>query len=317
MSRSGLPSAARGARTVEVAAQAKVNLRLRILARETTGYHQIETLLLRLALADTVRVRRTSASRSLDVAGDGDLGDLGALGPPDRNLAWRAAELYFAATETRGGFAIELTKRIPIGGGLGGGSADAGAVLRALDAMSDQPVGSPFLMMLAAQLGADVPFLSSEHAYALAWGRGERMLGLEPPPSRAALLIVPAFSVNTAAAYEWLADWREAHVAGRRDSMALDRDTLSDWDTLAGLAENDFGWVMSERHPAIDEYVAALRSLGCVVTMMSGSGSTVFGVSASPDAAFVAARSEPVAGDDARYIRTRTASRVETVSVIE
>jgi len=312
----GLPGAARGARAVEIAAQAKVNLRLRILARETTGYHQLETLFLRLALADTVRVRRTSVARTLDVVGDGDLT---ALGAPERNLAWHAADAYFDATGMKGGFALEITKRIPVGGGLGGGSADAGAVLRALDAMADEPLGAPALLTLAAQLGADVPFLASDHAYALAWGRGERMLALAPPPSRAALLIVPGFGVNTGAAYGWLAESRDAaDVAGGGETIALDPEALSAWDSLAPLAENDFERVVAGRHPEIAEHVAALRSLGCIVAMMSGSGSTVFGVGESSAFEFVAANAaHAVPGDEARYIRTRTASRVEPLSVIE
>ena len=314
MNGSDLRGAARGASAIEVGAQAKVNLRLRILAREASGYHQIETLFLRLALADTVRVRRTSGARTIDVVGDGDLS---ALGPPERNLAWRAADAYFAATETRGGFAIEITKRIPIGGGLGGGSADAGAVLRALDAMSDEPLGWPVLTTLAAQLGADVPFLASEHAYALAWGRGERMMVLEPPPERAVRLIVPAFSVNTAAAYEWLAEWRAVHAADRGEAIVLDLETLSDWHTLAGLARNDFEWVMAERHPEIARHLAALRSLDCSVAMMSGSGSTVFGVGSSSSYQFAVTAPGAVAAGEVRYISTRTASRVEPLSVIE
>jgi 4-diphosphocytidyl-2-C-methyl-D-erythritol kinase len=315
MSGSGLPSATRDAYAVEVAAQAKVNLRLRILARETTGYHQLETLFLRLMLADTVRVRRTSAERTLDVVGDGDLS---AIGAPERNLAWRAADLYFAATGTRGGFAIQITKRIPIGGGLGGGSSDAGAVLRALDAMADKPIGDSALLTLATQLGADVPFLTSDHAYALAWGRGERMLALAPPASHPALLIVPGFGISTAAAYGWLVESRDAAAVARgKEAIVLNPAALSFWDGLAPLAENDFEIVVTKRHPQIAEHVTALRSLGCIVAMMSGSGSTVFGIGKSPDDEFVAGHAEPVPGDVTRCIRTRTASRVEPLSVIE
>ena len=313
---SGAPDGGAGARTVEVAAQAKVNLRLCILAREATGFHQLETLFLRLELADTVRVRRTSGARTIGVEGLGDLSD---IGPPEKNLAWRAAELYFAATESRGGFAIEITKRIPIGGGLGGGSADAGAVLRALDAMSDDPVGSPFLMMLAAQLGSDVPFLTGEHAYALAWGRGERMVSIPPPPSRGVLLIVPSFAINTASAYGWLAEHRERHPAKRGGAVSLDLAALSDWGRLAALAENDFEGPVAERHPEIDEYVATLRSLPCEVALLSGSGSTVFGVGSAtgggPELLGLAA--VPDSAGEARYILTRSAMRVEPLSVIE
>src|SRR5688572_21114512 len=100
------------ARAVEVPAQAKINLRLRILAREASGFHQLETLLLRLELADTIRVRRTPSARTLDVAGAPDA----ALGPAERNLAWRAAVAYADVAGWTDGFAIELEKRIPVGG---------------------------------------------------------------------------------------------------------------------------------------------------------------------------------------------------------
>ena len=310
----------RGAREVVVVAQAKVNLRLRVLARETSGFHQIETLLLRLDLADSVIVRRTTSARTIDVVGNGDLS---AIGPPERNLAWRAAESYFAATQMQGGFAIEITKRIPIGGGLGGGSADAGAVLRALQVMSEEPWHPELLLSLAARLGADVPFLTTEHALALAWGRGERMLALDAPPCRAVLLVVPPFGINTAAAYCWLAEARDANAAREggegspTDATVLDVAALSDWDRISPLASNDFESSVGARYPEIDRHIGALRSLGCPVAMMSGSGSTVFGVGSSAAYRFAAM---PSSGDDirqARYIVTQTATRVEPPSVME
>ena len=103
------------ASAARVAAQAKINLRLRILAREASGYHQLETLFLRLALADDVLVRATDGARSLDVDGEVDVRLLGAT---ERNLAWRAAEAYATVTGWPAGYAIELTKRIPVGAGL-------------------------------------------------------------------------------------------------------------------------------------------------------------------------------------------------------
>ncbi len=100
----------------------------------TSGYHQIETLFHRIELADVIRVRRTPGAKTLDVVGEVDIG---ALGPVERNLAWRAAQSYADATEMRGGFAIELEKRIPIGGGLGAVAVTAGAVLRVMNALAE------------------------------------------------------------------------------------------------------------------------------------------------------------------------------------
>ena len=300
---------------MEVAAQAKINLRLRILAKETSGYHQLETLFLRIDLADTVRIRRTAGPCSLDVAGDHDSALIGTV---EKNLAFRAADAYFAASGMRGGYAIELEKRIPIGGGLGGGSADAGAVLRALSAMDDEPMEATILMSLGAKLGADVPFLATEHAYALAWGRGERMLALAPPPPRDVLLVVPAFSVNTAEAFGWLADPSVAGAHPRSvESIVLRPEQLSDWTSLLALASNDFEAAVAYHHPEVEDHRDSLRAQGCSLCQMSGSGSTLFGVWTSAiegppaDAMTLETRS------GAKYLRTRTATRVEQVSVIE
>ena len=304
-------------RGVQVEAQAKINLRLKILAREASGFHQIETLFLRLTLADTVRVRRTAGARSLDVRGEVDLSLIGAV---EQNLAWRAAEAYLDATGDTGGFAIEIEKRIPIGGGLGGGSADAGAVLRAIDATSAATVGEIGLMSIAARLGSDIPFLTSTHVYALAWGRGERLLALEPPEQRGVMLLIPPVAVNTAEAYGWLSAARDA--AGVRpgsDPLALDLKALSEWTRIAELAENDFEGPVSARHVEIAESLRGVRE-GSVfeVVMMSGSGSTVFGVASRNLAAFGGG------GDGLtrlerpfRLIDTSTALRVEPVTPID
>ena len=303
--------ALRGAAGASVRAQAKVNLRLRILARETTGFHQLETLFLRLALADTVRVRRTSGVRSLDAAGEIDAR---LLGPPERNLAWRAAASFFDAAGWTGGFAIELEKRIPVGGGLGGGSADAGAVLRALEAIAPVPLGGAALARLATTLGADVSFLASEHPYALAWGRGERLLALAPPEERQLLLVVPRVAVNTARAYGWLAEARESSGGALAADGALDVASLGDWSRLTALAVNDFEPVVTARHPELRQCIDGLAAMGLRPAMMSGSGSTVFGV--CPPGSAVGYRQQwtnAAHGTGATCIVTESAIRVEPV----
>lgn len=297
----------------EVLAQAKINLRLRILAREDTGFHQLETLFLRLELGDTVRVRR-SANRTLEVGGDVDLS---SLGPPERNLAWRAAVAYLDARGDTSGFAIEIDKHIPIGGGLGGGSADAGGVLRCLDALSPNPIGEARLLEIAARLGSDVPFLTSSNVYALAWGRGERMLALDPPAQRQVALVLPGVSVNTAQAYGWLAEARSSAVTSL-EPLALDARSLSQWPTIASLATNDFEPVVAVRHGGVALLLAALREAESFeVVMMSGSGSTVFGLFTAASRN-IASFGLGGAGLDAMEPRlTRTAGRVEPVRRID
>lgn len=284
-------------REARVLAQAKVNLFLRILAREASGYHQLETLFLRLTLADEVVVRTGGRGRSVDCRG-------AEVGPMEQNLAYRAA----MAMRDAGGpdtFAIEIEKRIPVGAGLGGGSADAAAVLRALNACAARPLPDADLLVLAGSLGADVPFLASGAAMALAWGRGDRMLAVEPPPSRPVLVLAPPFGISTADAYGWLA----AAAAPRADARLLDAAALAGWRALAAAAHNDFSLVVSARHPAVAGLAATLRSCGADPALMSGSGSAVFGVFAEMPAV-------PAVPAGTRVIRTATADSVEEPAVI-
>ena len=177
-----------------VEAQGKLNLFLRVLSREANGYHQIQTLFQRVALSDTVTVRTRATGRSLEVAG-------AETGPVEKNLAWRAAVAFAELAGWPGGFAIEIEKHIPVGGGMGGGSADAGAVLRALNQLSPRPLGDAVLAAIAFGLGADVPFLSSTFPLAFGAGRGERLLPCAPLPTRDVIVVVPRFGAASADAF--------------------------------------------------------------------------------------------------------------------
>ena len=301
------------AREAGVVAQAKVNLFLRVLAREVTGYHSIETLFLRLELGDLVRVRVGGPERALRCHGPACPPD--GLGPQETNLAFRAATAYADAVDWPGGFAIDIEKRIPVGGGLGGGSADAGAVLRALNALSPNPLGPTALQTLAAPLGADVPFLASESVCALGWGRGERLLELPPPPQREIELLVPDFGVSTAWAYERFAASRPDGQA--RPSMHRIAE-LSSWEHLAAVAVNDLEPIVAGHHPEIASSIAALRARGARIALLSGSGSAVFGVFDTHlgQGAASTGASDPTPSS-VRRMRTRTASRVVGVDRVE
>jgi 4-diphosphocytidyl-2-C-methyl-D-erythritol kinase len=289
------------ARAARVLAQAKINLGLRVLAREAGGYHGIETVFARLALGDTVEVAVTDGARSLDVHG-------ADTGPVEENLAWRAARAMQDATQWPPGFAITIEKRIPVSAGLGGGSADAGAVLRALNALAPHPMSEDALLQLAAPLGADVPFLTSTAPLALAWGRGERMLRLPPLPERSVVLVQPAFSVSTAAAYGWL-------DASRGDAAPVPHLTgaerFASWEAIAPLTGNDFEPVIAWHHPGLPGIIEALHRAGASIARMTGSGSTVYGIFAlPPDAAALRKR---VPGT---VILTSTATSVQPVELI-
>jgi 4-diphosphocytidyl-2-C-methyl-D-erythritol kinase len=290
------------AKVARVAAQAKLNLGLRILARERSGYHEIETLFARIALADTVTVRPRDEERSLVVRGL-------ESGPELENLAYLAAAAYGDATGWPGGFEIDIEKKIPVGGGLGGGSADAGAVLRALNALAARPVSDAELLRIALTIGADVPYLTTMEPFALAWGRGERMLSLPALPERTVLLVLPGFAVSTAEAFGWIASSRTADVPSPRLVSVAE---LTSWETLQPHVVNDFEPVVCERYPDAASTLAQLRSAGATIAGMSGSGSTMFGVVPlfSDTAALVSALPGTV-------VPTRTVTRVAAVELVE
>jgi len=291
-------------RAARVLAQAKVNLVLHVLARETSGYHSIETLFQRIELGDDVTLRVGVPGRSLDC--DGPTMPAEGLGAPERNLAYRAALAYADATGWPDGFAIEIEKRIPVGGGLGGGSADAAAVLRALEAMSPRPVGAR-LLEVAGSLGADVAFLTSDASLALAWGRGERMLALAPLPVRNVVLVIPSVGVSTADAYRWLAEERGDYQPRGR---LIDAAALTSWDWIDRNAANDFEPVVAARHPEIARQLAWLRA-EAPLALMSGSGSTVFAL----DEPGGGRRLRPVDGD-VRVVVSRTAPSAAAVELV-
>lgn len=286
-------------RSGRLVAEAKLNLFLHVHAREAGGFHAIETLFQRIALGDDVRVTVGGAGRSLDCRG-------ADVGPAERNLAWRAALAYADAAGWPAAFAIELDKRVPTGAGLGGGSADAGAVLRILNALAPAPLPSDRLLALAAPLGSDVPFLALEAPTALAWGRGERLLALPPLPSRDVRVLLPDAAVATADAYAWLSADRGAFAPAAR---LLHPAALATWAGVAAVAANDFETPVAARVPA----VAALRAwrdamvphVPDALAQMSGSGAAWFTIGAA-DAA-------PPAGS--RVVRTATVDHVARVHV--
>jgi 4-diphosphocytidyl-2-C-methyl-D-erythritol kinase len=257
------------AAAVRVAAHAKVNLFLRILARDTSGYHQIETAFALLELADELAARRTESGVTLEVEGPD-------LGPTDENLAVRAARAMLDATGGRFGVALRLTKRIPVRAGLGGGSSDAAATLHAVNALAGNAVPRHELLHLAARLGADVAFCATGAPLALAWGRGERLFRVPPPPAAPALVAVPTVAVATPDAYRW---WDEANAAPPpRGPVVLDLDALATWGSIGRLGGNDFESPVFGKHPELRALYERVAGTGPVWVRLCGSGSAVAAV---------------------------------------
>jgi 4-diphosphocytidyl-2-C-methyl-D-erythritol kinase len=263
--------------TARVEAQAKLNLFLRVVSRERGGYHELETLFQRISLADTVTVRTGLVRRTLDCRG-------ADAGPVESNLAWRAALAYSAASGWPDGFAIEIEKHIPVGGGLAFG------------------------------LGADVPYLLSEQPLALGKGRGERLVALNPLPARDVVLLIPPFGVSSAAAF---AAWDATYAAPSPAPPALltSRSSL-DWNTIAGCAVNDLEQPVFARHPEIAALRRALANAGAQIARMTGSGSAVFGLFEPGPAVHAQSSGIDASALGATMIRTTTIERVADVETI-
>lgn len=263
-------------RVVTVEAPAKVNLWLRVLAREASGYHSLESLFCAIDLTDVLSVEWVEEGVELAVEGGVD------TGPVEQNLVMRAARRFLREVGG-GGARIRLVKRIPAAAGLGGGSSDAAATLRALNHLAGEPLSDQQLLQMGIELGSDVPFFLCGSPLALGWGRGERLLALDPLPERPLLVMDTGAAMPTAAAFEALAEARggEYHPRARR---LLPRE-LASWEEIALRSVNDFESVVGEAVPAAAEMLVALEQRGATIARLAGSGACVFGI--FPDDAHV------------------------------
>jgi 4-diphosphocytidyl-2-C-methyl-D-erythritol kinase len=250
-------------------------------SRRPDGYHDLETLFLGIDLCDVVEVQRGGVGVELAVSG----ADVGAT---EQNLAARAARAYLAAAglseQPGSGVRIRLDKRIPAAAGLGGGSSDAAATLRALDQLFDRRVGHADVLGIAAHLGSDVPFFLALTPLAIGRGRGELLEPLDPLPALPGLLVVPPIGVSTAEAYRALDRARDRAAVPALKPL----DDPRDWADVAGAAHNDFEAIVLPMHPEVGEALTALRATRPLIALLSGSGSACFALYRSDHEARIA-----------------------------
>jgi 4-diphosphocytidyl-2-C-methyl-D-erythritol kinase len=266
---------------VRVRAFAKVNLTLHITGVRADGFHRLHTIFQSLTLHDTLVCRRVAGAFRLS-------SDDPACPDGPGNLVWRAAEHVWAASGRRGamrGAAVRIVKRIPMQAGLGGGSSDAAAALRAFAALWRVRLPMPRLQAIAASLGADVPYFL-EGGTALGVGRGDRIVPLPDLAPRWVVLVVPPFGISTRDAFTW---WDEDFRRGRASVLESEARPRSSAGRLPSVQANDLQPVAEARHPDITRIVSRLRSAGAEQAAMSGSGSAVFGLFRSRRAARLAA----------------------------
>ena len=273
---------------------AKLNLTLDVLSRREDGYHDIRSVEQTISLRDDVVLNVGTGrkwalhcyqERVRDGAEDMELATEGY--PQDaENLAWRAAEVFFDRTgHDPEGLEIFINKRIPMQAGLGGGSADAAAVLRALNRAYDSPLSIPALCELGAQVGSDVPFCVMGGT-ALVEGRGELLTRLSPAPEFFLVVCKPDFSVSTPELYQAL---DETFIEKRPDQKVMQLN-LQKGDLLGigGSLCNVFEPVVMQKHFDINYIRSMMYTYGAYGAQMTGSGSAVFGIYDSFEYATVA-----------------------------
>jgi 4-diphosphocytidyl-2-C-methyl-D-erythritol kinase len=249
--------------TIDLLAYAKLNLSLRVLAQRPDGYHEIDSLVQTIDLADHIRISVTKGD-ALHVAND-----LEELEGPD--LAHRAAAALLAAKKTTRKVSIEIQKHIPVGAGLGGGSSDAAAVLQHLDLAMPPRLSADELHTVAARIGSDVPLFLAGGCVRLR-GRGERLDPCLEPRTETFVVLVPPIHCSTATVY---GAWRTEAAPS---------------DAAYALGANDLLLPALATHPGLLPYHQAISSSGGAFTGMSGSGSAFYAAFLDPAGADKATR---------------------------
>ncbi len=249
---------------LRIFAPAKINLFLRVNGKRQDGYHELQTWMHKISLGDQLVLELSGPGIELECEGEQVPGN-------EDNLAFRAAGLFLDRTDKKksAGVRIRLAKNIPVSAGLGGGSSDAGAVLKGLNKLFGQPLSACELLELALELGADVPFFTADYDAVWATGVGEKMVPLPPLPETSLVLVNPGISVAT--------KWVFENFVLTENSQ---ESTVPCPSEMAGSAldmmVNDLEAVTANRYPVIGEIKDALLEAGAKHVLMSGSGPTVF-----------------------------------------
>ncbi len=251
---------------IKVKAYAKINLGLHIVGKRPDGFHNIETVFHRINLFDAITVREND---TIVVTSENS-----EIPTNNENLCWKAVEMLQHELHTTRGAAIHIAKNIPVGAGLGGGSSDAAIILQTVPFVWGKQIDTETAKTLALKLGSDVPFfLGGQSAYAE--GRGEKLSYVLLDLPYWIVLVNPGIHVSTPWAYKTLSE--------KRNGTFPHRTTLGKIFSLSSFqcvttAENDFEEIVFEAYPEIGTIKKKLLALHAVLALMSGSGSSVFGL---------------------------------------
>ncbi len=254
--------------SVFLPAYAKINLHLRVLGKRKDGYHEIESVFQRISIADSLLVRLVPSGFSVHCPN---------FELPVENTLRRAFELFKATTGFSGGVNVSLVKGIPVGAGLGGGSSDAVELLKALNILTGAGLSLSEMQPLALQIGSDCPFFLQEPV-AVVSGRGEVFSPIDARLDCLGVLIFPDVHSSSAEAYSLLDKRNRCHgncFKKSPDGFLAEQYKL---DFSKWCFVNDFEEVLFEKHSEVLQAKSALLSAGADFALMSGSGSSVFGL---------------------------------------
>ena len=256
--------------TLYEGAFAKINLTLDVLDKRSDGYHDLKSVMQTISIRDDIEIDiGTGKPWALHC-------DMEGIPTDSSNLAWKAAQVFFDATgNDPEGLEIRITKRIPTQAGLGGGSADAGAVLRALNRHYGHPLSILALAELGSAVGSDVPFCTL-CGTAMVEGRGERLRKLPNMPDCVLVVCKPDFSSSTPELYKKL---DESVIGMRPDHQAMESALIAgDLGKVAQNVYNVFDPVVTKEHLELNYIKSIFNSYGAVAQQMTGSGSAVFAI---------------------------------------
>ncbi len=282
---------------VSLETNAKINLTLDILGTRPDGYHEVEMIMQSIKLSDSIRldVQTTGIMLHMNVP---------ELPADESNLAWKAARLFMDECNIHNGVSITIEKRIPIAAGLAGGSTDAAGVLIGMNRLFKTKLSMAELCTLGEYLGSDVPFCIMGGTM-LAKGRGEILQQLPDLPPMIAVLAKPPVSVSTAWAYkQYDKSVKTYHPDTRKMLSAMATGRIED---MAEALGNVLEEVTMQKHESIRAYKKILAENGVPACLMSGSGPTVFGLSATKEVADRAVRALKRTYSDAEVFVVPTA----------
>lgn len=248
---------------------AKINLRLEILHKRNDGYHEIQTIFQKISLYDEITLQ-VSSYKGINLTIDDP-----SIPADNNNLAYKAASHLCKDQKLFCGISIHIKKKIPLGAGLGGGSSNAATTLMGLNRLLKLNLTDKYLQQLSRSLGADVPFFLSRYGTANATGIGEKIKPLELHPKLWFLVVFPNFSISTKWAYRMFSK-NKLLTKNRKKFIQL--RFLKDFDYVMSILLNDFERVVFHAYPEIQRIKKNLIEVGAAGSLLSGSGSSVFGV---------------------------------------